>query len=307
MLIDIYYLSIQIVVYFIFFFLHNATNSGDISGILFDIIANFRFWLAVILTIYISIIPFLIARRVEIHFSDTLLNNLRNRNFENHYDKKKYKKQLNEMQKFLRTFAKIRKISMLDDNYEPDNLADKKIKDFLDTYKSTKLQKTNKLHISSNDVKLLDRRMLNNNSPAIIIDDPKVMENTLLVVNNDDMIDICPQPNRFRNQNLSHENVERLPIKKNAFFEMLEVKSSKKEKGKLKKKVVKKNNKEFQIKVEDNKFDSIEDYSENDKKSKDKSSTKLGVNDDINNFKTPQVNNIDYLADNHPLEISDIL
>lgn len=306
MFIDIYYLRIQIVVYFIFFFLENATNSGDISGILFDIIANFQFWLAVIFTIYVSIIPFLIARRIEIHFSDTLVNNLRNRNFENHYDKKKYMKKLNEMQKFLRTFAKIRKISMLDDNYEPDNLADKKIKDFLDTYKSTKLQKTNKLHISSNDVKLLDRRMINNNSPAVVIDDPRVIENKILVVDDDDMIDISPQPNKILNQNLSHENVERLPIKKNAFFEMLEVKSSKKEKGKVKKKVIKKNNKEFQKKLEDNKLDSLEDYSENEKKSKDKSS-KLEVNDDENNLKTPQVSNIDYLADNHPLEISDML
>jgi len=95
------------------------------------------------LTVYISIIPFLIIRRVEFHFSDTLVNNLKNKRYLNYYERKKYIKKIDEINKFIRTFEKVKKISKLDETYVPDNLADKKIKDFVETYKSSKLNRMN--------------------------------------------------------------------------------------------------------------------------------------------------------------------
>jgi len=124
--------------------LHNYTQAAQISGIFFDITSNLNFWLLVILTVYISILPYLIITRIKFLFSDSLVNDLNHRNYENHFDRKKYNKKLNEMNKFLRTFEKVKKISKLDENYEPDNLADKKIKDMVETYRNIKILKTNK-------------------------------------------------------------------------------------------------------------------------------------------------------------------
>lgn len=141
-IINLNYLRAQILVYIIFIFIHNTSDSYQVSGYLFDIVGNIQFWLGLILTNYIAIIPFLIMRRYELFFSDNLINNIRYNKFEDDYMKKVYIKKLSEMQKYTRSLAKFKKIYNENVNYEPENLADKKIKDMVDTFKSTRPRKS---------------------------------------------------------------------------------------------------------------------------------------------------------------------
>jgi hypothetical protein len=129
------------IIYILFIFLHNLSESYQISGIFFDITGNIQFWLSVLITVYISLIFFIAARRIEILFSDNIINNLRHHKYEDDYSKKVYLKKLSEMQKYTRSLAKFKKMLNETDNYEPDNLEDKKLKDMVDTFKSERHKK----------------------------------------------------------------------------------------------------------------------------------------------------------------------
>src|SRR5690348_8726035 len=109
---------------------------GQASGILWDVLFNIQFWLTMVLTSFITLIPVIVSRHSELLFSDNIINNVRHKRYERDYLKKTYAKKLSEMQKYSRSVAKFKKIYMQNADYEPDNLADKKMKDVVDYYKS---------------------------------------------------------------------------------------------------------------------------------------------------------------------------
>jgi hypothetical protein len=86
-----------------------------------------------------SILPVLVMRRIKIHFFDNIINNIRNRNFENDYEKKTTIRKIEEMNKYKRFLSKFKKVLQMGEDFEPDNLADKKIKDWVHAYKRRKL------------------------------------------------------------------------------------------------------------------------------------------------------------------------
>jgi hypothetical protein len=130
-------------IYALFIIFHEKRNYDQLSGATYDCIGNLQFWMALVITVYISLLPYIVISRFEIHFTESLVNNLRHRKYEHDYAKKKYMRKLSEMQKYTRSVAKFKKIYNLNDDYEPDNLADKKIKDMVDTYKSSKVKSLN--------------------------------------------------------------------------------------------------------------------------------------------------------------------
>lgn len=118
----------------LFIFVHESLNSGEISGITHDILWTFNFWAVTILTCAITCILFLIVRRFDFLFSDTIINSIMQNKFESNFTHKLYKKKLEEIRKFHRSVAKFKKIFKMK-NEEFDNLSDKRFKDIVDAYK----------------------------------------------------------------------------------------------------------------------------------------------------------------------------
>jgi hypothetical protein len=74
-------------------------------------------------------------RRFKVHFIKGIINNIRNHEYEDDFDKKTTVRKMEEMNKYKRFLSKFKKILKLGDDYEPDNLADKKIKEWVMTFK----------------------------------------------------------------------------------------------------------------------------------------------------------------------------
>jgi hypothetical protein len=130
----------------VFFIVHNSRNSGELSGIIGDVVSNLTFWLTTLMTCAICLVPFFIARRADYHFSENIINNLRHRKYEHDYAKKIYIKKLEQMTKATRTIMKFKRLYNQD--YEDvDNYADKRMKVMVEVYKSSKLKKKNNANI----------------------------------------------------------------------------------------------------------------------------------------------------------------
>lgn len=122
-----------------FLFIHNAENSGQLSGITFDCLGNIFFWITTIFTSAVCLIPFFIARRIEYHFSENIINNLMQKKYQHDYAKKIYGKKLEQMTKCTRSIAKFKRMYKANNNeIEVDNYRDKKMKEIVDMYKTNK-------------------------------------------------------------------------------------------------------------------------------------------------------------------------
>ena len=86
-------------------------------------------------------------RRWEILFSNNIINNLRHKKYEEDLEKKKYLKKMNEIGRFTRFITKFRSMFTKTHEFEPDNLTDKKFKNIVDGFKSsrTKISKIEKI------------------------------------------------------------------------------------------------------------------------------------------------------------------
>jgi hypothetical protein len=118
---------------------HNARNSGEISGISGDIVSNPLFWSITLMTSAVCLVPFYVTRRADLHFSENIINNLRQKKYEQNYAKKIYIKKLEQMTKATRTIMKFKRLYK-DQNMETDNYADKRMKEMVEAYKSNKIK-----------------------------------------------------------------------------------------------------------------------------------------------------------------------
>ena len=121
----------------------------QVGGILHDIIGNFQIWLIILLTTVTCVLPYVIYRRWEVMFYDDIINNLRHDKYEQDYNKKTYKKKIEAVTKYTRSIAKFRKIFNKQDDFEPENLADKKIKAVVDGFRSSKRKQKNIANINN--------------------------------------------------------------------------------------------------------------------------------------------------------------
>ncbi len=111
------------------------------GGILYDIIDNPQIWLTIILTTYACILPHIIIRRWEVLFSKDIINNLRHKKYQEDFKKKSYYKKIEEVGRFTRFISKFRKIFSKSEDYEPENLTDKKFKGVVDGFRSSRKEK----------------------------------------------------------------------------------------------------------------------------------------------------------------------
>jgi hypothetical protein len=121
--------------------LHESRESGEISGITGDIVSNINFWFVVIITSASCLLFFSIARNLEALFSESIINNIRQNKYRHEYEKKIYKKKLEQMGRCKRTLNKFKRLYKHkgEDVIENDeNYADKKMKEMVDLYKTKK-------------------------------------------------------------------------------------------------------------------------------------------------------------------------
>jgi len=138
----------------VFFIIYASLGSDELGLYTYDVIANFKFWFSSFLILFIALIPVIISHKIECFLSQNIVNNLRNRNFEDDYTRKICIKKIEQMHKCSRSLAKFRRIyaansknnnNNINNNNDVNNqnLADKKMKEIVDQYKNTK--KLNKI------------------------------------------------------------------------------------------------------------------------------------------------------------------
>ncbi len=109
-----------------------------------DVMSSVPFWLVTIFTLAVALVPFFFIRIVEYHFSENIINNLRQERYQNDYEKKVYVKKLEQMTKATRSIAKFKRLYK-DTNVDVDNYADKQMMEMVKFYKTKRKNKVSSL------------------------------------------------------------------------------------------------------------------------------------------------------------------
>ena len=111
---------------------------------LFGIITTTKFWATQGLTVVFSLFLICIYQRLNLLFNDTVINNLLLQKYQFDQDKRKIIKKISRMSEISRNITKFKKI-LCEQNYVPDNYADKRVKAWVDTYKNADMEKELKM------------------------------------------------------------------------------------------------------------------------------------------------------------------
>jgi hypothetical protein len=121
-----------------FIFIYASTGKDSLGAYTYDIISNVEFWFILVISSSMCLIPIIISRKVDLLFSISIINNIRNKKFEDDYLKKTYIKKLENMTKCTRSLARFKRIYKAENEFVPQNYADKKMKEFVELYKNLK-------------------------------------------------------------------------------------------------------------------------------------------------------------------------
>ena len=139
--------SIQIIIDVLFFIIYNSIKLDvDINGDLYVFLGNGTFWLSVILSCSIILIPFFILRRAEFFFGGFIVDMIKQNKFEPYYIQKFYQKKIEQMTRVMRSLTKFRKIYRNENNIDVahDNFADQQMRKVVDEYKIHRKESKNK-------------------------------------------------------------------------------------------------------------------------------------------------------------------
>ncbi len=133
----IIFYSIQLIIDIAFFLIYNSIHLDvDINGDLFEFLGNPIFWLTLILTCSIVIIPFFILRRMEFFFGGFIVDMIKQNKYEQYYVEKFYQKKIDQMIRAKTSVVKFKKIYKnqdIDDAH--DNIADQQMRKIVNEYK----------------------------------------------------------------------------------------------------------------------------------------------------------------------------
>lgn len=166
-----------------FFLINNYFLSSDLSGRLFDQLQSFIFWLTIIITSIITVLPVLIFRRFQNIFSKNIITSLRINKSQFDLLKREYEKKLEGVSVYTRSLQKFKKLYnlLLESDYEPDTYADKKMKDFIVKQISNRKRKKKLRALSSEGNKMI---IINKNTNT---DNMKEKENINFELKNDNL------------------------------------------------------------------------------------------------------------------------
>ena len=128
----------QIILNILFGVIYGLSGDDELGVYTFDTLSDWTFWLILICCIHLCLIPIYFSRYFDFLFSDTIINNLRNQRTQNDFATKMYIKKIEHMTKCTRSLAKFKKIYKALDEYNADNFADRKMREIVQLYKSTK-------------------------------------------------------------------------------------------------------------------------------------------------------------------------
>ena len=125
--------SVQVGLDIFFFIAHNFIFNVQLGRRLFDQLGSPVFWIIMIITSTLSCIPVVIYKRVVGLFSRSIINSLRTKKSEYDLLKREYEKKLEGATMYTRSLQKFKKLYniILNNDYEPDTYADKKMKEFI--------------------------------------------------------------------------------------------------------------------------------------------------------------------------------
>ena len=99
---------------------------------------------ALVLASAICLIPFFILRRIDLHFSKEIIQNIRQKKYEYNFIKKSLSSKLEEFTKNIRHLVKFKKI-LHGDSIEYDNYANKKVKELVELYQDSRKNTLNSI------------------------------------------------------------------------------------------------------------------------------------------------------------------
>lgn len=125
----------QIAINILFIIIYEATDTGvELSGSMMQIMLNTMFWLVIIITIAICIIPYIIYKRAMFFFGERIVNKIKHNKTDQLCIEKYYKKKLDQLTRATLSVAKFKKIYKIG-NVDYDNLADQQMKKIVDEFK----------------------------------------------------------------------------------------------------------------------------------------------------------------------------
>jgi hypothetical protein len=132
------WLIFHVLINLLAYLVYDLFKTGNmVSGILGDSVGNLYFWMVLIATCGIALVPFYLIRSMQFLFGESIINNLNTKNYHKDYQKKKYLKMLEELAKCTRSVMKFKRI-FKQGNFEADNFADKRMKEIVDNYRANK-------------------------------------------------------------------------------------------------------------------------------------------------------------------------
>ena len=150
----IFYL-LQLLITFIFlYFCDQGNDYFEVYNSLTLMLSNTFTWLTIIMTCSFCLLLFYIVRRGEFFFGGFISNNIIQKRFKDYFIEKFYQKKVDQMTRVVRSVAKFKRIYYNpneDDN--DDNLADQKMRKFVNEFKAMKdtYIRKNKSYIINND------------------------------------------------------------------------------------------------------------------------------------------------------------
>lgn len=186
---DIYYYNskvvllniLQIFVIISFLLFHQFVITEELGGRLIDELQSIIFYLVVLVTVCIGCIPYIIIRRIIDFYSQSIINSLRMKKSEYDLLKKEYEKKLEATSYIFRTMKKFKKLHkiILNNNFEPDNLSDKKMKEMILKILEKRLESNNINKYNS----LYNNKIKVNNNPELLYSGNPVKKNTESLIN----------------------------------------------------------------------------------------------------------------------------
>lgn len=125
---------IQILVNVLFGIIYGKTGTEELGIYTFDTLKCWYFWLALLCSCHMTLILVYIEKYVLYLFSDDLINNIRNGNYQNDLLRKKLIKKIEQMNKYQRNLEKFKEILENYNTFECKNFRDRKMKEVVTAY-----------------------------------------------------------------------------------------------------------------------------------------------------------------------------
>ena len=136
----LFYLIQLLIAFFLLYFCDQGNDNFDIYNSLTLMLSNAFTWLTIIMSCSSCLLLFYIVRRGEYFFGGFITNNIIQNRFKDYFIEKFYQKKVDQMTRVVRSVAKFKRIyyNPNEEDKDDDNLADQKMRKFVNEFKVMK-------------------------------------------------------------------------------------------------------------------------------------------------------------------------